>query len=157
MIIGWRLIKEKRVQEAFNGEGARIYGGRWNHKGTLAVYISGSLALAALEEFVHLGYESIKIKFAYIRVMIPDSIKTTEINETSLPGDWRKEPPPESTKNIGTEWAKKMETAVFRVPSVIIPVEFNYLLNPLHPDFHKITKGRHIQFSFDPRMWKVLK
>lgn len=157
MIAGWRLLKEKRVAEAFNGEGARIYGGRWNHKGTAVVYISGSLSLAALETFLHLGFEPSKIKFSSIMVKIPDEVKIREVNINSLPSDWRAEPPPESTKSIGSEWAKKMETVVLRVPSVIIPTEFNYVLNPLHPDFRKLKAGKPTTFSFDSRMWKESK
>ena len=157
MIAGWRLLKEKLLGEAFNGEGARIYGGRWNNKGTAVVYISGSLSLAALETFVHLGFETSKIKFSSIMVIIPDEVKIREVNIKSLPYDWRDEPSPESTKSIGSEWAKKMETVVLRVPSVIIPTEFNYVLNPLHPDFRKLTIGKPNTFSFDSRMWKESK
>ena len=90
-------------------------------------------------------------------VIIPDEVKIREVNIKSLPYDWRDEPPPESTKSIGSEWAKKMETVVLRVPSVIIPTEFNYVLNQLHPDFRKLTIGKPNTFSFDSRMWKESK
>ncbi len=157
MIAGWRLLKEKLAEEAFNGEGARIYGGLWNHKGTAVVYISGSLSLAAIETFVHLGFETSNIKFSSIMLIIPDEVRIREVTIKSLPYDWRDEPLPASTKSIGSEWAKKMETVVLRVPSVIIPTEFNYVLNPLHPDFKKLTIGKPNTFSFDSRMWKKSK
>jgi RES domain-containing protein len=154
LIVGWRLTKEKLISEAFSGMGARIYGGRWNHKGILVVYIGGSIALAALEGFVHLDKDGKKIKFAYLRVEIPDSVKVKEISTRSLPKNWRDEPAPKSTKDIGTDWAERLESVILKIPSVLIPAEYNYILNPLHSDFPKLIIGKPIAFSFDPRMWK---
>ena len=152
MITVWRLIKEKEVKAALTGEGARIYGGRCNNKGIPAVYASGTLSLAALELFVHLGLPEIKIPFASIRATIPDDVAVEAVND--LPNDWREEPAPDSTKEIGTDWFRERRSAVLRVPSAVVPSEFNYVLNPEHPDFGKITIEAPERFYFDPRMYK---
>ena len=152
MITVWRLTKEKEVKTAFAGEGARLYGGRWNNKGISAVYASGSLSLAALELFVHLGLPEVKIPFASIRATIPDDVTVEAV--TDLPGDWREEPAPDSTKEMGTNWFRERRSAVLRIPSAVIPNEFNYVLNPEHPDFGKIVIAAHERFHFDPRMYK---
>ncbi len=153
MIVAWRLIKKKHQATAFDGEGARRYGGRWNHKGTAVVYISDSLALAALETFVHLPKAGRGLEYVNFRVEIPDDL--IEILEKSrLPQNWRQEPPPDEIKQIGTDWVQRRSSAVLRVPSVIVPVESNFILNMSHPDTAKILVQKPEDFSFDPRMWK---
>ena len=146
----WRIVKEKHAATAFNGEGARLYGGRWNSAGVSLIYTSGTKALAALESLVHLNppvifkYLAIPIKFdhALVETMAP----------ASLSADWTDEPPPPSTKDIGDTWVKEARSAVLEIPSVIIPSEANYLLNPAHPDFKKIVIGKPELFSFAPRL-----
>ena len=153
MIVAWRLIKAKRQATAFDGEGARQAGGRWNHQGTAVVYVSGSLALAALEAFVHLMRAASVIPHVTFRVEIPENI-VTELQQKDLPRNWRSEPPPDITKQIGTDWVAAAASAVLRIPSVIVPVEHNFVLNPVHPDFKKLNISKPEPFSFDPRMWK---
>jgi RES domain-containing protein len=150
----WRLVKEKYAGTAFDGEGARRHGGRWNHPGTAVVYVSGSMSLAALETFVHLGRAASGLKYVTFAVDIPDAVEVTKIGVRALPANWRSEPPGDETKQIGTEWADKGETAVLDVPSVIIPGESNLLLNPAHTDFRRLVAALPRAFSFDPRMWK---
>jgi RES domain-containing protein len=154
MIVAWRLVKERQADAAFTGEGARLYGGRWNHRGTTVVYLSGSLSLAALELFVHLGPDDIHLRLVSFRVEIPQNIQIDIVEPSILPRDWRNEPPPDSTKEIGTRWSESGRAAVLRVPSVITPVESNFLLNPRHSAFERIKIGDPQPFSFDPRMWK---
>ena len=154
MKVAWRLVKEKFSSKAFDGEGARRAGGRWNHQGTVVVYVSESLALAALESFIHLGGAGRCISHVAIQVQIREDIEIDEISPESLPSNWRKEPPPDSTKLIGTTWVKEAKTAIFRVPSVVVPTEYNYMLNPLHADFKQLVFSIPKPFHFDPRMWK---
>src|SRR3954469_18735576 len=97
MARAWRIVKEKHAAIAFSGEGARLYGGRWNSTGTSLVYTSGTKALAALESLVHLNPPVI---FKYIAIPIEFDDSVLE-KVTSLPPDWTDEPPPPSTKNIG--------------------------------------------------------
>lgn len=154
MITAFRLVKEKNSSDAFMGEGSRRFGGRWNHKGIAVVYMSDSLALAALEQFIHLGREGLRIPFVYFKVEVPNhvSISLTELDV--LPEDWRKEPPPNSTKDLGTQWAKSKNSALLRVPSAIVPIGFNYLVNINHPENRDMKISDPEPFSFDPRMWK---
>ena len=150
----WRLVKKRHIHDAFTGEGSRVVSGRWHHRGIPVVYTSQTLSLAALELFVNLGTEGTLITFASFRVVIPDDVIVEEITTDSLPKDWRHVRAPDSTRDMGTMWVKRGSSAVLRVPSVIIPVEYNYVLNPLHGDFTKIKIGSPEPFSFDPRMWK---
>jgi RES domain-containing protein len=148
----WRLVKRKRVATAFSGEGARLAGGRWNHAGTSVVYLSGTLSLAALELFVHLDSRSrTSLELASIPVTIPDDL--VEVFD-KLPRRWRSEPSPKETKDLGTAWASSGSSCVLRVPSAIIPEEFNYVVNPAHADFGMIVAGEPERFSLDPRLWK---
>jgi len=152
----WRIVREKRLPDAFTGDGARLGGGRWNHPGTPVVYVSESLSLAALELFVHFTRHDIKLSkslFA-IPVEIPDSLKITEVSIKDLDPDWRVSPPSYSTKDIGTEWVRKGPSAILRVPSAVIPEEYNLILNPKHTDFKKIKIGRPRAFTLDKRVWK---
>jgi RES domain-containing protein len=150
----WRIVKAKHAASAFDGEGARRYGGRWNPRGTPVVYLGGTLSLAALETFVHLAPEDARLALVAMEVIVPDSVKIAELPTKSLPPDWRNEPPPHATQAIGLDWAKRNETALLRVPSIIVPREFNYLLNPGHRDFTKLKIQPPIPFGFDSRMWK---
>ncbi len=136
-INAWRFVKQKHASTAFSGEGAKLYGGRWNQQGVAAVYTSDTLSLAVIEQLVHIKPEDIiKLRYCSIKVDIPHSLAIEEIK--SLPDGWDADPAPEMTKNIGTDWLLSGRTAVLKVPSSIIKVQFNYVFNPLHPDFKKI-------------------
>jgi RES domain-containing protein len=154
MITLFRLIKKKFKSEAFSGEGSRRYGGCWNHKGTAVVYLSDTVSLAALEQFIHLGREGLHIPFVYFMVGIPDRIAVSVIERNALPKDWRRQPPPNSTKDLGTQWVESGNSALLRVPAEVVPIGFNYLLNINHPDFNRVKISTPEPFTFDPRMWK---
>jgi RES domain-containing protein len=139
---------------AFDGEGARVFGGRWNHPGTPVVYASGTLALAALEIFVHLDVPESAANLVAVPADIPASVSVAEVRTSELPTRWREYRAPEALADIGVTWAQAGRTAVLAVPSAVIPPESNYLLNPAHPSFSKIRIGTAERFSFDPRMWK---
>jgi RES domain-containing protein len=150
---GWRILPEDQAATAFDGEGARIYGGRWNSVGVAMVYASQHKSLAALEVRVHIDttrkirrYKSFAFQF--------DENLMKIIHVESLPKNWQQEPPPPSLQQIGDAWAKAADSPILAVPSVIIPEESNYLLNPKHPDFAKIKIERPTDFSFDPRLLK---
>ena len=154
MITAFRLVKEKHASDAFMGEGSRRFGGRWNHKGVAVVYLSDTLSLAALEQFIHLGREGLHILFVYFMIEIPDHISVAAIEPDALPEDWYKEPPPNSTKDLGTQWAKSKSSALLRVPTVIVPIGFNYILNINHTEVSDIKISDPETFTFDPRMRK---
>jgi RES domain-containing protein len=150
----WRLVKARHAGSAFDGEGARRYGGRWNARGTPVVYLGGTLSLAALEVFVHLTTADARIAFVAIGVRVPDNASVESIDVAALPGNWREEPPPEQTKALGTAWARGGQALLLRVPSVIVPQEWNYVLNPRHPEFGSVEVTPPAPFGFDQRMWK---
>ena len=153
-ITAWRIIKVSHIDSAFNGEGARIAGGRWNKIGTPMVYTAGSLALAALEIIVHLPIiDLLKKHFVHIPVRFDAKLVHSQ-KPADLPDDWDHLPPPDSTQTIGTKWALKKKSVILKVPSTVIREEFNYLINPQHPDFKKLSIGSPEKFIFDPRIKK---
>jgi RES domain-containing protein len=150
MLEAWRIVKEKHAATAFSGEGAAKFGGRWNSRGAAVVYTSFTRSLAALENLVHLN-PPVLFKYVALRIQFePALVEVFPVR--TLPADWRSEPPPPATKLIGDAWARDMRSALLQLPSVIIPGEPNYLINPAHPDFKKISLGKPEPFAFDPRL-----
>lgn len=149
-MVVWRLTLRKHA--APDGEGARRYGGRWNKPGTPVVYTSGTFSLAALEYLVHVDSDILPDGLVSIRATIPDALQIETIDTSSLPSDWKEKIIPVSLQELGNSWANQGKRPVLRVPSVVIEHEWNYVLNPLHPDFSKITWDTSIGFSFDPRL-----
>lgn len=150
----WRISKKKYASTAFSGEGGRRVSGRWHTRGTGLVYTSSSLALAALELFVHLEVEDIGALFVAILAQIPERVAIDQIPESKLPDRWRASPAPAELAEIGDVWFRDRSSAVLAVPSAVIPKESNYLLNPEHRDFASIVIGAAEDFSLDPRLWK---
>jgi RES domain-containing protein len=150
-ITAWRIFKKKHRASAFTGEGARRFGGRWHSKGVAIIYTSETVSLAVLEILVHL--ETPRLLDAYLLAPVTfeeNLVKAFPLGK--LPANWRKEPAPMSLKTIGDNWVGSGVAAVLRVPSVIIPSEFNYLLNPVHEDFRRCVWGKPRPFKFDPRL-----
>ena len=154
MIAIWRIDKNRHAASTFSGEGAALYGGRWNPQGGRVVYASQTLALAALEKFVHLDGVAGGISFVSFRIDAPEGVKIKQVELSQLPKNWRSVPAPAATREIGLNWAQKNESALLRVPSTIIPSEYDYLINPLHSDFNSLKISAPSPFSFDPRLWK---
>lgn len=146
----WRLVKERHAATACSGEGAAKFGGRWNSRGVWVVYTSGTQSLCALETLVHLN-PPILFRYVAIPIEVPDKL-VEAVAPASLPPDWREEPPPPSCQEIGDAWVSSGNSAVLKVPSVIVPSESNYLFNPAHRDFKKLVIGRPEPFVFDPRL-----
>ena len=128
----YRIGKTKHAND-LSGEGAKIYGGRWNHKSVPCLYASESRALSLLEYTVNINVEDIPRALSITTIEIPDS-EILIINEAQLPGDWKQVPTPSSTKDFGTHLLKSSKKMVFKIPSSILPEEYNYILNPAHPD-----------------------
>jgi len=152
MLTVWRLITARFAKSAFSGEGARLYGGRWNRKGVPLVYTAGSQSLAMLEMLVQ--DEPLRARYVMIEARIPKGIAIDRIRVEDLPSDWRDLAARDKLHALGTEWARKRSAAVLAVPSAVIPVETNYLLNPLHPDFRRIKIGKPKKFETDLRLIK---
>ena len=150
-ISAWRFAKAKHADEAFSGEGARRFGGRWNNPGTPIVYAAGGISLALLELLAHLEDAGILPSYVLFRAEIKDNLIET-LDEVSLPKDWRAAPAPATVKAIGDTWYRQSRSAVLSVPSAITPSERNYLVNPAHPDFRKIKVSGPLDYEFDPRI-----
>jgi len=154
MIRAVRISKAKHKKQAFTGIGTQFASGRWHHKMTSIVYCSDTSALAALEVFVHLQEEAKRINFVSFELGIPKNLILEVEDIATLPKRWRSQPPGAGTKKIGSDWVTSMSSAVLGVPSTMILNERNYLLNPAHPDFSKITINDSEPFRFDSRLWK---
>jgi RES domain-containing protein len=126
----YRVGKTKHAND-LSGEGAKINGGRWNHKSVPCIYTSESRALSLLEYTVNVNVEEIPRALSITTIEIPDS-EILIINENSLPGNWKTVPAPSSTQDFGTNLLQNLKKAVFRIPSSVISEEFNFILNPLH-------------------------
>jgi RES domain-containing protein len=146
----WRLVKAKHVATALTGEGAAKTGGRWNSRGVAVVYASATRSLAALETLVHLN-PPVLFAWRIIRLEFAGGL-VEQLEPAAWPSDWKLEPPPLSTRRLGDDWARALRTAVLAVPSVLIPEETNFVLNPAHPDFQEIAVGPPADFAFDPRL-----
>lgn len=147
----FRLVKRKHAAHSFDGEGARLFGGRWNRPGVAVVYASESLSLAALELLVHLERGALLAHYVMCRVEFPESA-VEELLAKRLPAHWRVSPAPPALQEIGTRWARARRSAVLRVPSAVIPLESNFLLNPDHPSFSRFVRVGPERFDFDSRL-----
>jgi len=146
----WRLSRTKHLATAWNGEGAKRAGGRWNSVGVRVVYASATLSLALVETLVHLP-SGILPAYSAVPCEIDESL-VEEIDPADLPPVWKEYPPPREAQALGDRWAAEARSAALRVPSVIVPSEFNYVLNPAHPDFARIRIGKPLPFPFDARL-----
>lgn len=151
MITAWRIVKSSYASQAFDGEGARVLGGRWNSPGQRVVYTSQSAALATLEILVHLGSASALASWVLIGCRIPEALITVA-DRAGFPKHWRRFPAPAELQRIGNDWIMSGASAVLEVPSAIIEMEHTYLLNPEHKDFRKIEVQPPVPFSFDIRL-----
>ena len=149
----WRIASAAHA--AFDGEGARRYGSRWTQKGLPVVFASATLSLAALERFVHADpdLEPVNLVALSMELGANTAVETVAIDD--LPPDWRTYPAPASLAVIGERWLRTARTVALSVPSVVIPHERHYILNPGHAEFAKLTPRTAEPFSFDPRMWKA--
>ena len=154
MIEAWRITKTDDARKAFSGDGARLYGGRWNSKGIAAVYTAATRSLAMLEILVHMkNTQQVGTLIPYMLFSaLFDERLVQEIQARSLPADWDIEPPTDSTRSVGDAWVSAASSAVLSVPSVIVPEERNYILNPNHSQFNDITFGPPVPCKFDPRL-----
>jgi RES domain-containing protein len=123
----WRIAREPHVDTTLEGVGGLMVSGRWHRRGHPILYASSTAALAALEVLVH-------------------------VDPLQAPDDWSRVPAPESTQAIGTDWLMRKSSVGLRVPSTVVPVESNVLLNPRHPEMNRVRILRNEPFRFDSRL-----
>ncbi len=151
MLSAWRLVKTRYAATAYDGEGARLNGARWNSPGIRVAYASSTIALATLEVVVHLVRPATATAYSLASVEFPESLIEV-LKASALPRNWDDSPLPQDVMDIGDRWVNEARSAVLRVPSAIIPAEHNYLLNPKHRDFAKVTIVPPKPFKLDPRL-----
>jgi RES domain-containing protein len=149
----WRICRRRYVAEAASGEGARLYGGRWNSRGVRVVYASTSLALAAVETFVNLEPNLRPADFVSIEGEIPDALEIGRVDPATLPEHWH-ETRDDSLRRFGDDWIRDGTRVALLVPSAAIRGEWNVLLNPAHGDFARIHFENAQPFEFDLRMFR---
>ena len=150
----WRICEARHAATAFKGIGAEMTGGRWNPIGYKVVYTSSTLTLAKLEFFVQLTSRDAPDDLVYIMATVPDDVSQEEIRLSQLPKGWTAYPATRTTKNRGTDWLKQGKSLILSVPSAVTPEERNFLINPLHPEFKRLSIAKPVPLRFDRRMWK---
>lgn len=151
-MILYRLTKTRYLMTAWSGLGAKEAGGRWNSVGTAMVYLSETASLTMLETLVHINAPQLLDDFTLLSLEVPDEqIQTFDMNR--LPDNWASEDAPAELALYGDNWAESGSSVALRIPSALSPVEFNYLLNPGHPElFDLMATVKKIPFRFDSRL-----
>jgi RES domain-containing protein len=151
-LLAYRVTQSKFVSDAFDGEGARLHGGRWNSIDTRVVYVASSLSLATLEILVHIeDYATIHDLYSFIPVEFDESL-VSELDVARLPKGWDSPSVIAETQQVGDNWVANAESLILRVPSIVTTGESNYLINPQHPDFPKLSLKSPYKFQPDRRL-----
>lgn len=149
----WRIVKSRYASNAFDGEGARRSGGRWNSPGTAVVYASSTASLAILEMLVHLGSAAVLPGYVLIECRFdPDLV--LPLPRASLPASWQEHPAPAEVRAIGDRWVRQGRSVLLEVPSVVVPHEQNFLIHPGHPRFSSVKILPPMPFRLDGRLMR---
>ena len=143
-------VTSAKYADDLSGSGARLYGGRWNSEGKPMVYLASSRSLAVLETLAHFIPTNIPTESVMLTIEAPDDF--LEIPENILPDNWNEYPEQHIVKQIGNSFLQRNEHLLLKVPSALVPEEFNYLLNPLHPKAGKVKIIKKAPFNFDARL-----
>ncbi|WP_413495442.1 RES family NAD+ phosphorylase [Shewanella baltica] len=146
----YRIVSKQYVDSAWNGQGAAMYGGRWNSLGVPMVYTSPSLSLAVLEVLVHLKSPRRFNNFVTLELEMSESdlmmLPTSELAE-----DWRYNEI--MSRGLGDTFIESESAAGLMVPSFIVPLEHNVLVNPTHPVvLESIKNAVELKYQIDPRL-----
>jgi len=150
----FRIEREKFLNTTLSGIGASMDdGNRWNSRFTRLVYTAESRALALLEVAVHLDLsEDLPTDRFLVEIEIPDDVMVQEIQPESLPIDWSEHPPTSSTQAIGDDFVQQNTALLLRVPSCLVPDEFNYLINPHHAAISRVQVCKTLAMGIDGRL-----
>lgn len=146
----WRIVRPEFAEEAFTGQGAFLHGGRWHTPGHAVVYTAATRALATLELLANVPRPRRLPEYRMISCHFPEALIDT-LN-VLLPENWTAYPAPPLLQQLGDAWLLSKSSAILKVPSAVIPAEFNYLLNPEHPDFRSIDIGEPKLFQLNYRL-----
>lgn len=146
-------ISHAEFSNDISGTGAKLLGSRWNSKGTPLLYTSQHISLAVLEMLVNTNFKDYTIALDLMYINIPDQLPVTAVEIKNLKQNWKDDF--EYTRFIGDEFVKQKKSIILRVPSAVIAEEYNYLANPLHPDFKKIKISKTKSFWPDERLFNT--
>ena len=150
----WRIVTARFADSAFSGEGARLFGGRWNRKGLPMIYTAECRSLALLEMMVQ--DDPLRARYLLIPAFVTSDVSLRELEAAELGGDWRALSARDKLQAIGNDWLQERETCILSVASAVVPAERNFLINPLHPDFSKISIGEAEYLETDVRLLRGL-
>jgi RES domain-containing protein len=148
----WRIARRVHALDRL-GTGAQQNGGRWNHPGTAVIYASATIAIAAMETYVHIA-GVVPPDLVLVRIELPDGHSAERPRLTELPAGWNLLPPGPASMDFGTRWARESRSLVLYVPSVLVPEEQNAVVNPNHAEFGAVHMAVERDFLFDARMYQ---
>jgi len=149
----YRIARTGYIRD-LSGSGSRTYGSRWSPPGISVVYASESRSLAALEFYVHTNPLFVPADISIAEILIPDRVKIKSLSIPDLPSDWHKYPAPLALQEYGLNWVNSGESLLLRVPSVQVRQEYNFLINPTHPDMAGVKIAAIEDFFYDERLVK---
>lgn len=148
----WRLCRQPFAATALEGVGGLYASGRWHRRGRPIVYTASSAALAALEVLVHVDPLDAPDDLRLLTIELPDDFGVERVDAADLPAHWTAVPAPDELAALGSDWLMSRRSAALSVPSAVIPIERNLLLNPRHPDIARVRVVDDAPFTFDPRL-----
>lgn len=151
----WRIATESPTHSAndLSGTGAKMSGGRWNSKGIPITYCSSSIALATLETVLAIHNGDMPFNRYLVRIDVPDAVGVARRLLDPLPGGWDAIPAGLAARTAGNAWLSSAASALLLVPSVIVPDEYNVLINPKHAEAAHITATTLKRWLYDPRLF----
>ncbi|HVO83673.1 MAG TPA: RES family NAD+ phosphorylase [Syntrophobacteria bacterium] len=147
----YRIARSEHIN-ALSGEGARLHGGRWNHRGTAVIYTSETRSLATVELVVHVSLSFAPTDLKLATIDVPDDPAPALVDVAALPPNWRDFPAPPELADVGTAWARSGRSLLLRVPSAVVEYEHNLLINPAHPDIARVALAKVEDFRLDRRL-----
>jgi RES domain-containing protein len=145
-------IARAKYKPVLSGKGAAAFGARWNSEGIEMIYTALNRSLAVVEVAVHLTWATVPADYTMLTIEVPNDIAIDEILPSQLPPDWNQLRHPKSCKEVGDRFVADGKFCLLRVPSVVVPGEYNLLINPTHPDFARVEVIRIEPFTFDQRL-----
>ncbi|QNF31899.1 RES family NAD+ phosphorylase [Adhaeribacter swui] len=144
----YRIVFEKFADKLY----APGFSGRWNYEGEFVIYAASSRSLASMENMVHkMGQGVLGTRFTVMVLDIPDTIPVQTITPETLPNSWKLASSYAETQPLGSEWYRAGETLLLKVPSAVVPTEYNFVINARHPDFTQIQIKSREPFTYDYR------
>jgi RES domain-containing protein len=147
----YRFCRKRRADD-LSGTGAKLVGGRWNSPGIPVLYTSENRALALTEYWVHVQPSNLPTDVCVVEIEVSDTALSMSIPLSSLPENWRAGPPLKSLRQTGDQWVLKGQSLILKIPSTVMPLESNYILNPAHQDMTAVSVISITDYVWDRRM-----